>query len=313
VEFASTINHKPLGGSGLIAFIDVEDNPKLDRKKDKPIIIGTISPDYFKTLQIPLLKGRQYDDRDTAESPEVAIVNEAFVRRFSAGSDPIGKRVSFGCKEGLCRTIVGVVGNTKQENLTDDIIPELYAPSSQIPVNGMTLLVRTTGDPTGLVQSVRSEVFAIDKNQPVYDVKTLDARIAETMSVSRALMLLFASFAVLALVLASVGVYGVVSYSVNQRTHEIGIRIALGSRTTDLLKLTMKNGIALTLIGIAIGVGSAVMLTRFMEAMLFGVTPTDKLTFIGVSSILFLVALCASLIPARRATKVDPLVALRYE
>jgi ABC-type antimicrobial peptide transport system permease subunit len=160
---------------------------------------------------------------------------------------------------------------------------------------------------------VRNEVLAIDKNQPVYDVKTLAQRVDEAVAVSRSLMLLFAAFALLALVLASVGIYGIVSYSVTQRTHEIGIRIALGARAANVLSLIMKNGLMLVLTGIAIGIAGALALTRFLTTLLFGVTPTDALTFVFVSGIFFVIAIVASLIPAFRATRVDPLIALRYE
>jgi putative ABC transport system permease protein len=180
-------------------------------------------------------------------------------------------------------------------------------------LNGMTLMVRTTSDPLNLARSVRSEVLAIDKNQPIHDVKTLAQRVDEAVAVSRSLMVLFSAFALLALVLGAVGIYGIVSYSVTQRTHEIGIRMALGARAGNVLSLIMKNGLALVLTGIVIGVGGALMLTRFLTTLLFGVTPTDRGTFVVVSLIFFVIAAVASLIPALRATRVDPLIALRYE
>jgi putative ABC transport system permease protein len=315
VQTAGTINHTPLDGHGLIAFVGIEGHAPLDRKKDPAIGIGVVDGEYFKTLKIPLLAGRQYDSRDGADGQKVAIVNQAFAKWFLPGSDALGKRVAFGCEEseGFCRTIVGVVGNIRQESITDEAIPEMYIPFSQLPMNGSTVMVRTSTDPITLVGAVRNEVLSIDKDQPIADVKTLSQRVDEVVAVSRSLMLLFSAFALLALILGTVGVYGIVSYSVTQRTHEIGIRMALGARPADVLRLTLRNGIALTVLGIVIGVGAAFALTRFMESMLFGITPTDKLTFIAVSSLLFLVAFCASLIPARRATKVDPLVALRYE
>jgi putative ABC transport system permease protein len=223
--------------------------------------------------------------------------------------------VGFGCeeKEGLCRTIVGVVGNVRQEGITDAVTPEIYLPFSQMPMNGMTVMVRTTSDPLNVARALRSEVLAIDKNQPVHDVKTLGQRVDEAVAVSRSLMLLFTAFALLALILGAVGIYGIVSYSVTQRTHEIGIRMALGARAGNVLSLIMKNGLALVLTGIVIGVGGALMLTRFLTTLLFGVTPTDTGTFVVVSAIFFVIAILASLIPALRATRVDPLVALRYE
>jgi predicted permease len=315
VQSAGTINHTPLAGFGLIAFIAIEGHPPLDRKKEPPIGIGTVSPEYFQTMKIPLLSGRSYDARDGAEGQKVAIANQAFASRFFPNGDVLGKRVSFGCEEseGLCRTIVGVVGNIRQESITDAIIPEIYVPFPQTRVNSMTLLVRTTADPLSLARLVRSEVLSIDKNQPVYDVKTLAQRVDEAVAVSRSLMLLFTAFALLALILGAVGIYGIVSYSVTQRTHEIGIRMALGARAGNVLSLILKNGFVLVLTGIVIGVGGALMLTRFLATLLFGVTPTDTMTFLAVSAVFFVVATAASLIPALRATRVDPLIALRYE
>jgi putative ABC transport system permease protein len=315
VESAGTINHTPFNGFGLIAFTQIEGYPPLDKKKDPPIGIGAVSPEYFETMKIPLLSGRYYDARDGADGQKVAIVNQAFAKHFSANSDPIGKRVGFGCeeKEALCRTIVGVVGNIRQESITDEVSPQIYLPFAQLRVNGMTLLVRTNSDPLALARSVRSEVLAIDKNQPVYDVKTMAQRVDDAVAVSRSLMVLFAAFALLALVLGAVGIYGIVSYSVTQRTQEIGIRMALGARAANVLSLIMKNGLMLVLVGIVIGVGSAVGLTRFLATLLFGIEPTDSVTFVVVSAVFFVIAIIAALIPALRATRVDPVIALRTE
>lgn len=315
VQSAGMVNHTPLSGFGIIAFIGIEGHPQLDREKDPPIGIGTVSSDYFQTMGIPLLSGRRYDARDGEDGQKVAIVNQVFANRFFADGNPLGKRVSFGCEEseGLCRTIVGVVGNIRQESITDAVTPEIYLPFAQMRMNGMTLLVRTTSDPLNLARSVRSEVLAIDKNQPIHDVKTLAQRVDEAVAVSRSLMVLFTAFALLALILGAVGIYGIVSYSVTQRTHEIGIRMALGARAGNVLSLIMKSGFVLVLTGIVVGIGGALMLTRFLETLLFGVTPTDRITFVVVSVIFFVIAMVASLIPALRATRVDPLIALRYE
>ena len=314
VTSSGAINHTPLSGFGIIAFTEIEGNPPLDREKDAPLGIGSVSPDYFKTMKIPLLSGRVYDERDRADGAKVAVVNQAFVRRFFPTGDALGKRVSFGCKESLCRTIVGVVGNVKQESITVDVSPEIYLPFSQMPMNSMTLFLRTNGgNPADLARAVRSEVLAIDKNQPIFDVKTLDQRVMETVAASRSVMFLFSGFALLAMVLAVVGIYGIISYSVSQRTREIGIRMALGARAADVLRMVLKNGMTLVLAGIVIGVGGALALTRFLATLLFGVTPTDTLTFVVVSAVLIAVALIACLVPARRATKVNPLEALRYE
>src|SRR5215218_7843657 len=300
VQSAGTISNTPLSGFGMIALIQVEGHPPPDRKKDPPIGIGSVSNEYFETMKIPLLSGRHYDARDGADGQKVAIVNQAFANRFFANADPLGKRVSFGCQEGLCRTIVGVVGNIRQESLTDEVTPELYVPFAQFPVNSMTLLVRTASDPLSLAPAVRTEVLAIDKNQPVYDVKTLAQRVNDAVAVSRSLMLLFAAFALLALVLGAVGIYGIVSYSVTQRTHEIGIRMALGARAGNVLSLIMKNGLMLVLTGIVIGIGSAFGLTRFLATLLFGIEPTDGVTFFVVSSVFFVIAMMAALVPAMR-------------
>ena len=314
VQSAGTINHSPLRGHAMIAFIGIEGHPPLDQKKDPAVGIGVVDGEYFKTLKIPLLSGRQYDARDNAEGQKVAIVNQDFAKRFLK-DDALGKRVTFGCEptEGLCRTIVGVVGNIRQESITDEAIPELYIPFSQMPMNGTGVMVRTSSNPLALAGAVRNEVLAIDNNQPIYEVKTLAQRVNEVSAVSRSLMVLFTAFALLAVVLGAVGIYGIVSYSVTQRTHEIGIRMALGARAGNVLSLILKNGLTLVLTGIAIGIAGAFALTRFLTTLLFGVTPTDSVTFVVVSVVFFVIAAIASLIPALRATRVDPLVALRYE
>ena len=313
VQSVGAINHTPLSDFDIVAFTGVEGQPAPDQKRDKPLGIGFVSSDYFRTLKIPLVSGRYYDETDTAESQKTAIVNQAFVRKYFPNADALGKRVGFGCEDGLCRTIVGVVGNVKQESITDDVSPEIYVPFNQMPFNGMTLFVQTASDPLSLAKSLRSEVSAIDKEQPVYDVKSLEQRVGESIAVSRSLMLLFSGLALVALVLALVGVYGIVSYSVTQRTREIGIRIAVGARATDVLTLVLKNGMTLALAGVATGLAVAFVLTRFLTIFLFGVTSTDTVTFVVVSLSLLVVAVIASFIPARRATKVDPLIALRCD
>jgi putative ABC transport system permease protein len=242
-------------------------------------------------------------------------VNQAFAKRFFPNGDVLGKRVSFACEEseGLCRTIVGVVGDIKQASLTDDVAAELFLPSAQMPLNSMTVFVRTASDPLSFVAAVRSSVSAIDKNQPIYDARTLAQRVSEATAVTRSLTVLFSAFALLALVLGSVGIYGIVAYAVTQRTHEIGVRMALGARAGDILRLILKHGVVLVFSGVVIGIAGALALTRFLASLLFGVTPTDAVTFVVVSGLFFLIAIVATFIPARRATKVDPLKALRYE
>ena len=315
VQSAGTITHTPLSGFSIIVFTSIEGNRPIDRTKETPIAVGAVSPEYFQTMRIPLLSGRQVDDRDGAETQKIALVNQAFAQRFFPRGDVLGKRVGFGCEkaEGLCRTIVGVVGNIRQESLTEAVAAELYLPSTQMPLNSMTLFVRTASDPLSLVSTVRNAVLSIDGNQPIYGVKTLAQRVSDATAASRSLTVLFTAFALLALVLGSVGIYGIVSYAVTQRTHEIGVRMALGAEARDILRLILQHGVVLVLTGVAIGVAGALALTRFLAILLFGVTPTDTLTFIVVSLVFFLIAMFASLLPARRATKVDPLIALRYE
>ena len=315
VEAAGMISHAPLSGFSIIAFTGIEGHPQVDQKKDSPIGVGSVSTEYFRTMKIPLLSGRTYDARDRADAPKVAIINQEFARRYFANGDPVGKHVGFSCaaKEGLCRTIVGVVGNVRQEGITDEVAPEMYLPAGQMRMNEMTLLVRTTSDPRNLAPSVRNAVLAIDKNQPLYQVKTLAEHVDDRLAASRSLTLLFTAFALLGLILGAVGIYGIVSYSVTQRTHEIGIRMALGATARNVLSLIVKNGLALVLTGIVIGAGSALVLTRFLATLLFGVQPTDSVTFLVVSGVFFVIAMLAALIPALRATRVDPLIALRYE
>jgi len=315
VEAVGMISHAPLSGFSIVAFTGIEGHPQVDQKKGPPIGVGSVSTEYFRTMKIPLLSGRTYDTRDTADGQKVAIVNQEFARRYFANGDPVGKHVGFSCaeKQGLCRTIVGVVGNVRQESITDEVAPEMYLPATQMRMNGMTLLVRTISDPRNLAPSVRNAVLAIDKNQPLYEVKTLAQRVDEGLAASRSLTLLFTAFALLGLILGAVGIYGIVSYSVTQRTHEIGIRMALGATARNVLSLIVKHGLALVLTGIVIGVGSALMLTRFLATLLFQVRPADSVTFLVVSAVFFVIAIVAALIPALRATRVNPLIALRYE
>ena len=315
VQSAGTINHTPLDGFGIIVFTEVEGHPPPDSKTDLPLGVGVVSPEYFQTLHIPLVSGRYLDERDRSGAQKVTVVNQAFARRYFPSGDVLGKRIGFGCAEAehLCRTIVGVVGNIRQESLTDDVAPEIYVSLADMPLNTVTLFVRTASDPLSFAGAVRNQVQLIDNNQPIYNVKTLARRVSEATAVSRSLTVLFAAFALLALVLGSLGIYGIVSYAVTQRTHEIGVRMALGARAADILQLVLKHGLVLVLSGIAIGVAGAFVLTRFLTTLLFGIKPTDTLTFIVVSLVFFLIAMFASLLPARRATKVDPLTALRYE
>jgi putative ABC transport system permease protein len=271
------------------------------------------TPDYFRTLQIPVLRGRAFNDQDNDKAPMVLIVNETMARQLWPGESPLGRRVTIWRDEKFPREIVGVVGDTKA-SLDTEAKPQMYAPYAQDSGWGsMSLVVRTSGDPSNTSAAARNEIRLVDKGIPVYNVKTMNDVSATSVSQQRMSMLLLSAFAGVALLLAMIGIYGVTAYYVTQRTQEIGIRIALGAQMADVMKLVLRSGMALALIGIALGIAGAFALTRLMTSLLFGVKPTDTVTFVTVSLSLLVTALIACYLPARRATKVDPLVALRYE
>jgi predicted permease len=279
------------------------------------IRLDAVTPGYFRMMSIPLLRGRTFNDRDTASSLPVVMVNEAFARKYFPRGGVIGKRIRPTISVGSTlpwREIVGVVGNTKLGGLAENFQPEYYLPFAQFPVFN-TIVLRTQVKPLTLVPAARTVIASMDKNVPVYDVSTMENYLASSVARSRFSTLLLGLFGGLALVLSAIGIYGVVSYSVSQRTHEVGIRIALGAGRQDVLQLVLRQGMVLALIGIAIGIAVALGLTRFLSSLLYGVKPTDPVTFIAVSVILAGVALLACYIPARRAAKVDPVVALRHE
>jgi putative ABC transport system permease protein len=273
-----------------------------------------VTPDYFRALEIPLIKGRTFTEQDTDKTPKVLIVNETMARQLWPGEDPVGRQVTIWRDEKFPREIVGVVGDTKT-SLDTDADPQMYVPYAQDATWGsLTLAVRTTtSDPSSLASAARNEIRALDKTLPVYNVKTMNDVLAASVAARRSSMLLFSAFAVVALLLSMIGIYGVTAYYVTQRTHEIGIRLALGAQLRDVLTLVLKRGLIMVLAGIAVGLAGAFMLTRLIASMLFGVKPADVMTFAVVSLGVVIVAVIACYIPARRATKVDPLVALRYE
>ena len=232
--------------------------------------------------------------------------------RFWPDEDAIGRRLTIR-NESTPRQVVGVVRHVKHYGVNAESRAEMYLPQAQDPVRLVNLVVRTVAEPTSLASAIRNEVQALDEEQPVYNIRTMEQVIAEQAGPQQFNMLLFAIFAAVALLLASVGIYGVMAYSVTQRTHEIGIRLALGARTSDVLKMVVRQGMTLALMGVTIGLGAAFAMTRVLSSLLYGVSATDPMTFIGVAMLLTIVALLSCYIPARRATKVDPMVALRYE
>jgi putative ABC transport system permease protein len=268
-------------------------------------------------MGVPLLRGRYFTAQDTLTSTPVLIVSESLARRYWPDQDPIGKRLKWGPPESNdpWLTIVGVVGDVKQGPLDAPTVQHTYEPYAQhgVPASALNVAVRTAGDPAGLASSLRAAVWGLDRQLAVARVQTMDEVIRESTAARRFSVYLFVAFAALAVTLAAIGIYGVISYSVAQRTHEIGIRVALGARPGDLLRQVLGQGLLLIGTGVAIGILGALVLTRFLASLLYEVRPIDPVTFIVVSLVLTTVALLASYVPARRATKVDPMVALRYE
>jgi len=314
---AAMVSELPLSGDSLNHDFVIDGRPPLNPGDEPSLETRSVLGDYFRTMQIPLRLGRDFAPQDFADkAPLVGIANDAMVKQYFANEDPLGKRIRWARDpEVHWITIVGVVGDVKHFGLDLPEQPALYSPYTQINPwkRWMTVVARTQSSPDAMAQAVKQEIWKVDSQLPITDVKTMNEVSAASFAARRFNMLLLAIFAGLALVLGAVGIYGVMSYAVTQRTQEIGIRMALGARATDVLKLIIKNGLALTLLGVGIGVAGAFALTRLLTTLLFGVTPTDKPTFLAVSLVLMVVALLACYLPARRATKVDPLEALRYE
>jgi putative ABC transport system permease protein len=316
VEAASAVMPLPLGNSSMSISFEIDGQP-LPPGQHPSSAYRTVSLDYFRAMGIRLVKGRDFNEHDTYDAPAVIIINEAYAERFFPGEDPIGKRVRPGMSvepgKKPWREIVGVVGNVRFRGLKKDFAPEYYVPESQMPMDSMTLVVKTASDPHGIVSAVREEVRNMDKDLPLYNIQTMDQYLSAAAAQPRLITLLLVIFAGLALALTAIGLYGVMSYSVAQRTHEIGIRMALGARPTDVLRLVVKQGMTLAGIGVGIGLITAFLATRLMASLLFGISAEDPLTFAAIALIIAGVALVACFVPARRATKVDPMVALRYE
>jgi len=311
---------------GAISHVFLETNPDIgitieghastsSAESALPLMDDVVSADYFNAMGIPLLRGRFFADHDILDAPRVAIINETMARRFFPGEDPLGRRFKYGDAQSTSQplTIVGVVGDVRREGLEKEAISQIFIALTQNPNRQMNLVVRTTADPLSLAAAVRNEIRSIDKALPLFGVTTVERQLEEMGATRRFQTWLLGLFAVIALGLAAVGIYGVMSYAVTQRTHELGIRVALGAQRSDVLKLVLTQGLKLALFGIVIGLLVALALTRWMETLLFGVRPTDPVTFCLIAVVLLCVALLACWIPARRATQIDPLVALRCE
>ncbi|MBA2731391.1 MAG: ABC transporter permease, partial [Acidobacteria bacterium] len=320
VEAAAYSNGLPLTGASDTGFA-IEGRPKPEPGQGPQTMLYVTSPSYLKAMDIRLIKGRFFTAQDTQSSPRVAVIDEAFARQQFPDQDPIGQRLA-GNEDNPSAEIIGVVAHVKHFGLDSEerIKSQLYLPFNQAPdkllprlASRMNLLLRTTDDPLTLSAAVRREVQALDPNQPVYNVTTMEQTLDQSLATQRLSTMLLMMFAGVALVLAAVGIYGVMSYVVTQRRHEIGIRMALGAQRADVLRLILRQGMWLTACGVALGLVAAFALSRLMASLLFGVSPTDPLTFAGVAVALAVVTLAACLIPARRALKVDPMIALRYE
>jgi putative ABC transport system permease protein len=303
----------PLNASGyMIGRGFIPEGRPLTVDENRDAMFSTITGDYFKALQIPLLAGRTFELRDNADGPKVVVINETIARRhFGSPAEAIGKRLSIWHDEKFMREIVGVVGDTKTGSLTGDGGAQIYVPHAQdFQWSFMGLVIRTAGDPAAFATTLRREVQALDKDQPVYNVRTMDDVVANSLGTRRVSMQLFAVFACAALLLAALGIYGVMAYSVTQRTQEIGIRMALGAQKSDVLGLVIRQGMMLTVIGVAVGLAGAFGLTRLIANLLFGVAATDPMIFVAIPLLLLFVALIACYLPARRAARLDPTIAL---
>jgi putative ABC transport system permease protein len=305
------VNDLPFSGSETSSSFDIEGMPPRSADENRQADRRDISPDYFKAMGISLLKGREFSDQDNADSPNVVIINQDLARKYWPTSDPLGQRIKLYDKDW---EIVGIVGDVKLLDLAAQDKPELYLPCAQ---SGsppwMFFAIRSRVGTDSLIASVRKAVRDVVPDEPLYDVRTMEQRVEASTAPRRLNALLLGVFAALALVLSAVGTYGVIAYSVAQRTRELGIRMALGAERADVLRMVAREGLALAGLGVALGVAAGLGLTQLLASMLFSVRPADPLTFLSVSISLVAVALVSSYIPARRATKVDPMVALRYE
>jgi putative ABC transport system permease protein len=314
VEEAGAVSFLPFAGPGAGTGFEIEGQPKPEPGQGPTTKVCVTDANYFTAMQIPLKRGRLYTPQEAVQMRHVVLINESLARRYFPNEESIGKRIMIHMKQDNEPTeIIGIVADSKFTNLEGDVEPMVYWPHSELVYSSMTFVVRTKGDALSLAGPARDVIRALDANQPIADVRTMESLLSGTLGRARFSALLLTIFAVVAMILASVGIYGVMSYSVTQRTHELGIRIALGAKARDVIQLIVGQGMLLALIGVTIGLVASFFLTRLISTLLFGVSATDILTFAAVSLLLAGVALIACFVPARRAAKTDPMVALRYE
>jgi putative ABC transport system permease protein len=314
VAEAGAVSAVPISGRGnnSVAF-QIAGRPAFPKGQEPYVQYRVATPGYFKAIGTALSRGRLFTSREDATAARVVLVNETMAKRFFPGQEPIGQGLKLGPNENEVMEIIGVVADVKNDDLEEQADATLYVPYAQNPLWTMNLIIHADQEPTTLAAAVRSQVGALDRALPVSNVKTLSRMLDERLSPKRLMTWMLGIFAAVALLLAAMGIFAVMSYSVAQRTHEIGVRLAMGAQTSDVLRLVLLQGLKLTLMGLVIGLAGAFAMTRALSFFLFGVTATDPLTFVAVSLLLVGVALVACYIPARRATKVDPMIALRYE
>ena len=318
VVSVGAISALPVTGSNTSDSFTIEGRPPIAKEAEPSTEYLVITPRYFESMGIPLLSGRDFAPTDTRQSPNVVVINDAFARRHFAGENPLGHRLKLQGQERDPLLIVGVIRNVRNLALDEQPSPEVYVPFLQDPLStnyqrSMTIVARSKSDPGTIAGPLRAALTSVDKGLPVYRLKPMTEHLHDSLARRRFNLILLTVFSCVALALAAVGIYGVISYGVTQRTHEMGIRMALGAKPRDVLKLVVRQAMVLALGGVGIGILASLVLTRLMKGLLFDVSVTDPMTFVAIAALMTLIALIACLIPARRATRVDPLVALRYE
>jgi putative ABC transport system permease protein len=312
VKSAALIRGLPFTGNAGPVGIELPDRAAAPAGREPQVLFNIATGSYFTTAQVPLVRGRLFGDEDRANTPIVFVINQTMARKFWPEQDPIGKQIKL-LEDNVTGSVVGVVGDTKQFGLKDEPTPQLYGSYSQQPIYFATLVARTTVEPMSVSESVRQAIWRVDPDQPMWKIRSVEFLVERSVADRKFLLALMIVFASLALALTVIGLYGVISYLVSQRTQEIGIRMALGAQVRHILQLILKHGVILVSLGVVIGLGAAAFLTRLMAHLLYGVTPNDPLTFGAIGLLLTLVALIACYLPARRASQVDPVIALRSE
>jgi predicted permease len=307
-----------MGGGDTTDYVTIEGRAPVPKEQQPLTEYCVVMPNYFKAMGIPLLAGRDVAEADTKQSPNVAIISQEFARLHFPSEDPLGHRILLQGQQRDPLVIVGVVGDVKQLGLDEKVRATVYAPYLQDPLGSelprsILFVIRSSSDPAAMAATIRSEALAVDNGLPIFSLKTMTDYLSESLSRRRFNMTLLSVFAAVALLLAAIGIYGVISYSVTQRTHEIGIRMALGARPASILRMVVGKGMGLVFVGIAVGLVTSYLLTSFVQSLLYEVSATDPIIFAVIPLLVVGVALGASFVPAQRATRVDPMIALRYE